>query len=1341
MSLLAATQIPKPADEQAFERASIVLWRGLLNDPNVQRNGRRGQRQNGVDLFGIRDGDTDRQVGIQCKLKSDGHVLTEEEVRGEVTKALTFKPRLSEYFVITTAADDVAMQELAREVTAELRRAGTPMLVYIWGWNTLEEKITEDATARKAFDPTFGPFSEQILVETQKIGAGQSEARLEMGAGLSRIEAKLALVEERLQTLPGDATTTISILEAHLDSEIDNYRELANGGKPRTAQTLFENLLGRVEATASGRILFRIKANIGACLLALGEDGKAASMLSDAYDHAPSEPKAIANKAFSFLLQGNWQELLSFGSEALKADPTNEGLAGYLVQAARFDASVSDPLLLVPESLKGTSAVAIGRTDFIRRRGSPGEWWAVAHDAVVAHPEDPHAIQFDAEAKIDEILSSDAFVRTRRITPEERGRLESAVAALTVLWDKARCSEGILGPEDAALCGNIIVALHALDERSRAIEVARQGLALAPDDVTIITRAAMVAVDTFDDALAEELLPKLPDGPEATILAFRLYSSQKNWAELAKLYPDRAEQLPQSEKLVVATAACLAAIKVGPSGDELDQVQQVALDAAVDPRAGIVVADFARMEGLDDLAEAAFQAALKKIGADAHIAERMMVALHAARRGNWSVVVDLLDGHIAEDHDSDELRTLARATVNDSPIRQRALRFFARLPEPVRELPFYLHAEGLLHFNHGDLSSAAAVLKKAVEAQPELDNYLALFSVFRRSQRSEEVKPILDSIDLASARGTPVQKMHLAQLLRASGEGQKALRYAYDVLQSARNDREAALGYFGLIMMHPDDGLIPVTDVVGIDTFVRLEGDQSRSDAFLITEGIDRPAEGIISPAHPTAAAAMGLKVSDRFKMPTAFGETRTWRVVEIKHKFLHALHDVMENFEKRFPDAQGFYSVTMDEGDIQPVLDQVRKASEGHRKLADLYLLQNVPLNMVAERHGGDTIGFVEYVRSLDADIRTCVGMEGERLAARSIILNRRASGAVLDTYAAWTVSTMDAFDVVKAVFGTLVVPQSVIDELRILAQKHERTGRPSMTVAWRDGAYIKQEHSEEEVAARHDFIIEQIAKIQASCDVKPATAPDQPTEIASLVTGMFDTHVLDAANLAAEGYVLVSEDMYFRQWAEAATSSKGVWLQTVFAFAHETAKVDHKQLSALLVKLAWRRHGHLSIGTQSLVDAFFADAAEELPDFKALAHFIGTKNAEMKSHLNVLMTFLNRIWRDRSPDTDLKTMKATGILLDKLIRYTGRNWALTLALVKSSSGGDLQDYIDGWVKGHFLSPSDLAHAEREITEMTAQIKAGRTRRVAPSQQISPKPAVGKNGKERGRKSKRSTP
>src|ERR1700722_3427701 len=109
MSLLSATQIPKPSDEQAFERACVPLWCGLLNDPNVQKNARRGQGQDGAALYGIRGRGPDQFVGIQCKLKGDGKQLSVKEVRDEVEKAVKFKPRLREYFIVTTAPDDGEM--------------------------------------------------------------------------------------------------------------------------------------------------------------------------------------------------------------------------------------------------------------------------------------------------------------------------------------------------------------------------------------------------------------------------------------------------------------------------------------------------------------------------------------------------------------------------------------------------------------------------------------------------------------------------------------------------------------------------------------------------------------------------------------------------------------------------------------------------------------------------------------------------------------------------------------------------------------------------------------------------------------------------------------------------------------------------------------------------------------------------------------------------------------------------------------------------------------------------------------------------------------------------------
>ncbi|WIG53608.1 MAG: hypothetical protein OJF48_004528 [Afipia sp.] len=1302
MSLLAATQIPKPTDEQAFERASVPLWRSLLKDPNVQRNARRGQGQDGVDLYGMRDRDPDQYVGIQCKLKGEGKELSEKEVRTEVEKAVKFRPALREYFIVTTAADDGEMHELARVITAELRAKGHQMLVYIWGWNTLEEKISEDDAARKAFDPSFGPFTGQILENTQELLLGQTETQ----SGLAQVQATLTQITATLSLPPGDTTTAGNAFETHLDADIDTYRELANSGKPRTALPLLEGLLARIGSKASGRILFRVKANIGSCLLALGEQERAAAMLAEAYAHAPTEPKAIANKAFSLLLQGRWQELLPWGREALVADPTNEGLAGYVVQAARFDPEIAEPLDIIPDGLKGSAAVAIGRVDVLRHRGLMPAWWQAAHAALATHPGDRHARQFAAEADLDEILRDPAFQRTHRLAQKQRERITAAAELLRSQWDEARASEGVIKPEDAAICSNIIVAYHALDDLPVAIEVARQGLALAPSDVEIANRAAVAAIDGNDEKFAEQLLHCLPAGPDATVLGFRFYSARADWKEVARIYRDQADHIPLVERSLIVTAGRLAEIKVAQPDDLEKRIAAIAEEVIDDPRASIVVADFARTEGFENLSEAPYRAALKCIDANSHIAPRMMVAMHASRRGEANVVADLLDGYVADDHDNEALRVLARAFVNDSPIRRRAIRFFERLPASIRTLSFYLHAEGLLHFNRGALKQAETCLRNAVVVSPDLTNYLALFSTLRRSDRRDEVKPILETLDLATVQGTPAQKMYLAQELLAADLPKIAFAFAYDVLQAARNDPDAALRYFGLMMLDPNGRKTPRSRVVGLDAWFRLEGSHGETQSFLIADGPDRPADGQVSVSHPLAAAAMGLKVGDEFTIKAALGDDTTWRVVEIKHKYLHALHDVMANFQTRFPDAKSFYTIKMKEGDVQPALDQVKKVSESNRKLADLYLLQHLPMTMVASRLGRDAVGFSEYVRSLDHDIETCIGNAPERDAAREIINRHRAAGAVLDTYTAWTVATMDAFDVLLAVFGKLVIPRSSIDELRSLRDKDDLGGNGrSMTIAWHNGQYIRQEFTREDMQARDRFIADQIEKIEKACEIVPGAAPDMPSELAAMLTETFGSDVLDPPYLGSEGYVLVSEDLYYRQIASATVGPglRSVWLQPVIAFARDLGLIDHARQAEITVRLAWRRHSHVSIDAETLWQTWQADGSDDLRDFRALTVFIGTRNAELMSHLSVVFAFFARIWAE-SGSVDLRTMKITGIVLEQLIRFREKDWAMVLALVADGTSWRLREYIDQWVVGHFLSLSQLREAEQQVIAIRAR-------------------------------------
>jgi hypothetical protein len=69
MADYSSTNIPAPKDWQAFERKIRLLFEHSLGDPHTQNNGRIGQPQHGVDVYGRRGGPSGHYVGVQCKGK------------------------------------------------------------------------------------------------------------------------------------------------------------------------------------------------------------------------------------------------------------------------------------------------------------------------------------------------------------------------------------------------------------------------------------------------------------------------------------------------------------------------------------------------------------------------------------------------------------------------------------------------------------------------------------------------------------------------------------------------------------------------------------------------------------------------------------------------------------------------------------------------------------------------------------------------------------------------------------------------------------------------------------------------------------------------------------------------------------------------------------------------------------------------------------------------------------------------------------------------------------------------------------------------------------------------
>jgi hypothetical protein len=97
---------PKPKSEDEWEEMVLDAMRLYWSDPNAQRNGRRGQRQNGVDIFGCLDF---HPVAAQAKNMDR---VSEAEVLFEVNKAEKFTPVLTQYHFAIAGPRDEGLQNL-----------------------------------------------------------------------------------------------------------------------------------------------------------------------------------------------------------------------------------------------------------------------------------------------------------------------------------------------------------------------------------------------------------------------------------------------------------------------------------------------------------------------------------------------------------------------------------------------------------------------------------------------------------------------------------------------------------------------------------------------------------------------------------------------------------------------------------------------------------------------------------------------------------------------------------------------------------------------------------------------------------------------------------------------------------------------------------------------------------------------------------------------------------------------------------------------------------------------------------------------------------------------------
>lgn len=243
MPTLAMQRFHPPKSWEEFQEMARDALALRWSSPNLQLNGRKGQKQHGVDIFG--EDDLGRFVGVECK-NYELQISKSLVIEG-IEEAESFTPQLKSYFFATSTPRDANLQKEIRLISEErLKKNKFP--VGILFWDDLLGNLASDIQIVKKHYPQNVDNSENksiaqrmlCLFELSYFGNFVSEY---VSLIFGEIGWMLEKPEEISKLTNGLKRYSSVLFDSQTNVEMSN---------------LCDNLLKKCKATASGEIDSRI---------------------------------------------------------------------------------------------------------------------------------------------------------------------------------------------------------------------------------------------------------------------------------------------------------------------------------------------------------------------------------------------------------------------------------------------------------------------------------------------------------------------------------------------------------------------------------------------------------------------------------------------------------------------------------------------------------------------------------------------------------------------------------------------------------------------------------------------------------------------------------------------------------------------------------------------------------------------------------------------------------------------------------------------------------------------------------------------------------------------------
>ncbi len=1062
-------------------------------------------------------------------------------------------------------------------------------------------------------------------------------------------EFKLSFVlkkEDALDTKFSQMQLLLSTLEnsnltSEYQKELDYARSLLVKYKPKQALEYLDDLKGRSWHSADGIVKFRILTNQAAAYLSLREEDKAAPLFFEALKYNPNDEKALGNAALAFIILKDYDLAKEKVSRILEINPGNSNAYSLLIQASP-ETETEELLKTIPEPLQSSFDVAYAFSFNARRQNKLIEAIKWLDIALKKEEQNPEILGNLGSTIIEAILKKSPTPFLSQLTDIDKQEVRRAIEYL----DKVL---GIISKTEwkaywVQCISNRSLAKGLLDDSDGAIQDIEMALMEEPHDALLLKNRAIYALMNRDFEKATFYLRRAISFESETseiplMLAEALIITDKQSEAIGIIENYLKNDLPVNLEETANRLLAEAFIK----NKDFNKAESFLDDLIKRDPKPIYIAEAAQLAfvmGKKEEAKDLLFKAKDNLREDAPVGIVHFIAEELYIQGYFEEAISLYEKLATLQVSLREYAEKLIYCYYYAGFRDRALETCRALRAAYGPSKPAVKIEITIHMEIGNYPEAKRICEEYVNSTGDKELSVELAIINFNLGDIDGVREFLrKNLDV---NGLPfMSQLKYAELFSTVGLTKEYVDRMYEIRRRHYEERLIHIRYMGLLinLTNQDNALLAPTEEVTPGSAVHVVDDFGEKTWYVIDDRDDIEKKlNEINLKDSRAQKLLGKKVGDEVVIFETNFRKSTLKLIEIKSKYIHALHSSMSLLQKDSNEKDGLFSIKVDmpeedgklpEG-MQSIFDSISAQQEIIAKGEEFYKKGFLTIGALASLTGSNIHDVFFSLMSNEVGIKCCNGDYIERQTALAQIAANQ--NLVLDLTSLLTVTALDKDNTMqwKERFN-FKISQSTVNLIhQRIFQLKGKSADGFMSLGKKGDSFIRYMISPEDVKNELESLTRILDWISKNCEILPVSLAlkmkrDEKDKIDKLFGESFHDTVLIAKK---SGYLLYSEDERLRAYAKQ-DGVDGIWTQSVLIYSLTNNFITREFYYKAVVKLVCSNFHYTSVDENVIIEA--ARQSDWMPKhpFTTVVSLLKTSNDS--SALMVTTKFLFELWNQQ--------------------------------------------------------------------------------------------------------------